>query len=74
MLADTPDGYFDPLTFSQRDLTVSPSEHELDFTLGSATGTRFGTFRFDLVGLYNEGNQTRESLGYGLTASLHHRY
>ena len=73
-LADTPEGYFDDLTFSQRNVMISPSDRELDFNFGGSTDTRFGTFRLDLIGLHNEGNQKRAPLSYGLTASLRRRF
>ena len=70
VLADTPPGYFDPLTYSRRSVTVAPDGREIDLGLGLTRSIRAGVLRLDAAGLFNEGNRRHSAVGYGATASL----
>jgi hypothetical protein len=42
-LADAPLDYFDPLTFSRRTFSATPSGRQIDFTVGARKGLRDGS-------------------------------
>ena len=42
-MADAPLDYFDPLTFSRRTFSATPSGRQIDFTVGARKGLRDGS-------------------------------
>ena len=70
VLADVPASYFDPLHFSTRTLSASPSGRQLDFRLGMDRDfARLGHLQLQAVAITDENNEVGTPLNLGLLAS-----
>jgi hypothetical protein len=74
VLADQPQAYFDPLTFSRRDVAIAPSDREIDLGVSLWRDTEMGQFRLDAAALINEGHVARDDIAYGVGAGFHRRF
>jgi hypothetical protein len=69
-LADVPAQYFDPLTFSERRIGLTPSGRELDLRLFTDKDLGpFGLLRFEATAAHDEGNVAGAPLGLGFLTS-----
>lgn len=74
-LADVPDDYFAPLTFSTRHFSATPSGRELDLRLGASAETdRAGRFSLQAVAMHDEGQIAGAPLNLGLIGSWRGRW
>ena len=65
-----PAQYFDPLTFSERRIGLTPSGRELDLRLFTDKDLGpFGLLRFEATAAHDEGNVAGAPLGLGFLTS-----
>jgi hypothetical protein len=75
MLADVPVHYFDPLSFSRRSFSASPSGRELDLRLGVDRNLPdLGLVQLQLVGAQDPGNIASRPLSLGVVANWSARF
>ncbi|GAA0383725.1 hypothetical protein GCM10009093_08330 [Brevundimonas terrae] len=68
-LADTPLDYFDPVTFSVRRFSASPSGRQIDFSMRSIHALSDGaTLQFEATAIRNEQHQRDAKPGYAFLA------
>jgi hypothetical protein len=73
-LADQPADYFDPLTYSDRRLELSPSGRELDLRFSAWRPLGPGDLRLDATAIKDEYHQADAPLNVGVTAGWHARF
>lgn len=73
-LADQPTDYFDPLTYSDRKLELTPSGRELDLRVSAWRPMGPGALRFEATAISNEGNRADSPLNFGVTAGWRARF
>ena len=74
-LADVPDDYFAPLTFSTRRFSATPSGRELDLRLSTSMDTaRAGFFTLQAVAMHDEGQIAGAPLNLGLIGAWRARW
>jgi hypothetical protein len=73
-LADQPADYFDPLTYSDRRLELSPSGRELDLRISAWRPLGPGDLRFDATAIKDEYHQADSPLNLGVSAGWHARF
>jgi hypothetical protein len=73
-LADQPADYFDPLTYSDRTLSLSPSGRELDLRVSAWRPLGPGAFHFEAAAISDEGHRADAPLNLGVTAGWRARF
>ncbi|MFN3536240.1 MAG: peptidase S8, partial [Brevundimonas sp.] len=69
ILADVPEDYFDPVTFSRRTFSASPSGRQVDLTLRSVHAVSDGSaVHLEAVVIQDEQHRRNAPLGYGVMA------
>ena len=68
LLANVPDAYGDPLTYSRRNFSAAPSGREIDLSFGvSQSWRRLGDLQLNVIAVRDQGNVTGP-MGLGVIA------